>query len=85
MNERAGLKVKIELWVHKKAHMEHSGSFCALFYINDIKVGRVDSDASLFKVDFKSDLATRIAGVDHMIFNARLENLLANKHTVLMN
>ena len=85
MKERAGLKLKIELWAHKNARMERSGIFCAIFLANGKKVGRVDCNRDLFKVEFKSTLETRLAGVDQIIDSLSLQALLADGRTVLMN
>lgn len=68
---------KIEIW---KSDF-HSG-YCALVYIDceEKPVARVDDG----KVKFASTLATRIAGVDYLMQNPTLENLMNHELAKIM-
>ena len=71
---------KIELY----KHLFKTYEFCAIIYIGDRQVARVDSWLRGHSVDFKSTLGTRIAGVDKLIDNPVLDTFLNHPATVIM-
>lgn len=60
-----------------------STEYCALFFVDGDYSARIDAGPSMLKIDHKSTLQGRLAGLDRLLNGVTLDRLMAHPAAVI--